>query len=458
MKRTMPPVTPKTGYLVTTTVGDFTIEQSVLTNLYQPLLSPLAYVLENVLANQLQVHPTLADRRLHSQLLTLLNTGTGKLEAARDQLEAVGLLRTFFQEDAVGPIFVYQLQPLLSAQDFFQEDLLSTKLLQVIGEQRFKQLASRLKRYYYDPAQLTETTHSFFDVFTPDQTTLSADQQVTDEVKATLSASQHQEELLPADGFDFALLAKQLVGDGLVDEDLRANRQLIISQHLMYGIDEPQMRQLVLKAVDWGTSNRIDPRQLKLVVAGQFETPVKVDDEQPGAAVAENMEGLSNEEKQLVKVASDLAPMTFLATLKQQTGGGFVTSSEKYIISNLLNQGLAPEVVNMLSYYVIVQQDLPTLRKNLVDTIANSWQRSHIRTASEALKEIKNFNQPRKAKPRKSGKSYRRRGGRVKEQLPEWAQNNQSGKKTRTKASATQLRESQQLLAKLKQKHDNKKK
>ena len=218
------------------------------------------------------------------------------------------------------------------------------------------------------------------------------------------------------------------------------------------------MRQLVLKAVDWGTSNRIDPRQLKLVVAGQFETPVKVDDEQPGVAVAENMEGLSNEEKQLVKVASDLAPMTFLATLKQQTGGGFVTSSEKYIISNLLNQGLAPEVVNMLSYYVIVQQDLPTLRKNLVDTIANSWQRSHIRTASEALKEIKNFNQPRKAKPRKSGKSYRRRGGRVKEQLPEWAQNNQSGKKTRTKASAAQLRESQQLLAKLKQKHDNKKK
>ncbi|WP_295746914.1 DnaD domain protein [uncultured Limosilactobacillus sp.] len=457
MKQAMPPVTPKTGYLVTTMAGDFTLNQAVLTNLYQPLLSPLAYVLENVLAAQLQVHPSLADRRLHSQLLTLLNTGAGKLEAARDQLEAVGLLKTFFQEDAVGTVFVYQLQSLLSGQDFFEEDLLSTKLLQVVGEQRFQQLAAQLKRYYYDPAKLTEITHGFFDVFNPDRTSLTADQQLTDKVKATLPTSSHQEELLPADGFDFALLAKQLVGDGLMEDDLQANRQLIISQHLMYGIEELQMRQLVLQAVDWGTSNRIDPRQLKLVVAGQFENTTKVGQEQPQAATTEKLTGLSTQEKQLVKVASDLAPVTFLATLKQQTGGGFVTSNEKYIISNLLNQGLAPEVINILSYDVIVQQDLPTLRKNLVDTIANSWQRGHIRTASEALQEIKNFNKPRPGKKSKGGKVYRHRRGRVKEQLPDWAQAGQSEKK-KTKASAAQLRESQQLLAKLKQKHDNQKK
>lgn len=458
MKQAMPPVTPKTGYLVTTMAGDFTLNQPVLTNLYQPLLSPLAYVFENVLSAQLQVHPSLADRRLHSQLLTLLNTGAGKLEAARDQLEAVGLLKTFFQEDAVGTVFVYQLQPLLSAQGFFQEDLLSTKLLQVVGEQRFKQLAAQLKRYYYDPTKLTEITHGFFDVFHPDQTSLIADQQLADKVKATLPTSPRQEELLPADGFDFGLLAKQLVGDGLMEDDLQANRQLIISQHLMYGIDEPQMRQIVLKAVDWGTSNRINPRQLKLVVAGQFENTNKVVREQPPVASAEKLAGLSGQEKQLVKVASDLAPVTFLATLKQQTGGGFVTSNEKYIISNLLNQGLPPEVVNILSYDVIVQQDLPTLRKNLVDTIANSWQRSHIRTASEALQEIKNFNKPRQAKGTMNRKTYRHRGGRVKEQLPDWAQEGQSTKKNKTKASAAQLRESQQLLAKLKQKHENKKK
>lgn len=452
MKQTMPPITPQTGYLVTTKASDFQLNTTVFTQLYQPLLSPLAYVLENLLAAQLQERPTLADRRRHSDLMSLLNTGTGKLEAARDQLEAVGLLRTFFQDDEVGPIFVYQLQPLLTATQFFQEDILSTKLLQMVGDQRFKDLAKDVEKYYYDPHQLEETTHGFFDVFTPDQAELAADRQLTGQVQQELSQSTKPTQV-PDDNFDFALLAKQLVQDGLDKKDVQANRQLILTQHLMYGIAEPQMRQLVLQAVNWGVNNQIDSRQFKLVVAGSFQQSPANKQADSAAPTAEVPADLSAQEQQLVKVAHDLAPVTFLATLKQQTGGGFVTSSEKYIISNLLNQGLAPEVVNILSYDVIVQQELPTLRKNLVDTIANSWQRGKIRSAAAALKEIKTFHQP--AKHSRQTKRYRQRGGRVKEQLPDWATKKDS--QSKTKASAAQLRESQQLLAKLKQKHDNKK-
>lgn len=453
MKQSMPPITPQTGYLVTARASDFQLNFTVFANLYQPLLTPLAYVLENILVTQLQPHPTLADRRRHSELLSVLNAGAGKFESARDQLEAVGLLRTFFQDDAVGPVFVYQLQPLLSATQFFEEDILSTKLLQTVGDQRFKDLAKAVGRYYYDPQKMTETTHSFFDVFTPDQAELTADRQLTGQVQQELRRSEKQE-LVPNDDFDFTLLAKQLVQDGLDEDDIQASRQLIQTQHLMYGIAEPQMRQLVLQSVNWGVNNKIDPRQLKLVVANSFQSPSQQKPVTAAKSVTEDTTGLSDQEQQLVKVAQDLAPVTFLATLKQQTGGGFVTSSEKYIISNLLNQGLAPEVVNILSYDVIVQQELPTLRKNLVDTIANSWQRSNVGSASAALKEIKAFNQP--TKQTRSARKYRRRGGQVKEQLPDWAK--KKDHKSKTKASAAQLRESQQLLAKLKQKHDNKNK
>ncbi len=453
MKQTMPPITPQTGYLVTTKTSDFQLNFTVFASLYQPLLSPLAYVLESILATQLQVNPTLADRRRHSDLLSILNAGTGKLESARDQLEAVGLLRTFFQDDEIGPVFVYELQPLLSASQVFEEDILSTKLLQTVGEQRFKDLAKAVRQYYYDPRQMTETTHSFFDVFTPDQAELAADSQLTSNVQQQLRQPQKQE-LVPNDKFDFTLLAKQLVHDGLDEDDVQASCKLIMTQHLMYGIAEPQMRQLVLQAVNWGVNNKIDPRQFKLVVANSFQAPSREKPEPTVKPFAEEITGLSNQEQQLVKVAQDLAPVTFLATLKQQTGGGFVTSSEKYIISNLLNQGLAPEVVNILSYDVIVQQELPTLRKNLVDTIANSWQRSNVGSASAALKEIKNFNQP--TKRTRTARKYRPRGGRVKEQLPDWA--TKKDHQSKTKASAAQLRESQQLLAKLKQKHDNKNK
>lgn len=323
--------------------------------------------------------------------------------------------------------------------------------MQTVGEQRFQQLASTVSRYNYDPAKMTETTHGFFDVFAPDQTSLKTDRQLASRVRKDLGTESSRQELLPKDDFDFATLAKQLVSDGLAGDDIQANRELLITQHLMYGLDEPRLRQLVLQAVDWGTSNRIDPRQLKLVVAGSFTKPRSSAANTPQPAPAEDLSGLSAEEQQLIQVSQDLPPVTFLATLKKQTGGGYVTSSEKYIISNLLKQGLAPAVVNILSYDVIVQQDLPTLRKNLVDTIANSWQRSHISSASGALREIKTFNRPPKA--RKTASHYRHRKGRVKEQLPDWAQN-KAGKK-QTKASAAQLRESQQLLAKLKKKHEN---
>lgn len=449
MNQAMPPIQPQTGYLVTAADGDFQLNQQVLATLYQPLLSPTAYVLETVLAAQLQVHPALSDRRRHSELLTVINTGTAKLEAARDQLEAVGLLRTFFQDDAVGTVFVYQLQPLLSARQFFEEDLLSTRLLQVVGERRFNQLVDDVQRYYYDPAKLQETTHQFLDVFTPDGATIDADHRVVSQTKQLMTQPEHKE-VLPTDGFDFALLAKQLQSDGLDAGDIQKNRQLILTQHLMYGIDEPQMRQLVLKAVDWGMSNRIDARQFKLAVAGTFSTP-RQNQSTPPTSVQPSATNLSDQEQALVKVARELAPVTFLATLKQQTGGGFVTSSEKYIISNLLNQGLAPEVVNILSYDVIVQQELPTLRKNLVDTIANSWQREKVVTAAQALKEIADFNAPKNS--RRQSRNYHR-GGQVKEQLPDWAK--QGSTKKKKKASAAQIRESQQLLAKLRKKHDNK--
>lgn len=458
MTKLVEAINPNNGYLVTTTAAASQLNNDELTAYYQPLMSTVAFALIQVLRTELTSHPTLDQLHHHSRLLALLNVGINDLTAARNQLEALELVRTYQGTTGGEAFFVYELQPQLTPRQLLSDDLLSTLLLQNVGQEHFEELVDQAGQYQYDVDKLEDQTHAFFDVFQPDQAELGRDEQVLKDARDSLQTKAHERIIkTPTDGFNYGTLSQQLQQDGVSSDDLQKYRQLITTTHLMYGLDEVALRKLVLQAVDWGVKNRFQPRQFQLAVAVSFGSdPVQKQVQSSASSSAstsaksesnQTASKLSSQEKQLVEVAKKLAPLQFLATLKQQTGGGFVTSNEKYIISNLVQLGMQTDVINILSYYVIVNQNLPTLRKNLVDTIANSWQRANIQTAEDALYEISQHQT--KVQSNKSRGFQKRAGrrGQVKEKLPDWAKNDSD--KKHHKATNAQVAESKKLLASL---------
>ncbi|MGN1291440.1 MAG: DnaD domain protein, partial [Levilactobacillus brevis] len=144
--------------------------------------------------------------------------------------------------------------------------------------------------------------------------------------------------------------------------------------------------------------------------------------------------------------ATNTAPAVFLQAIKQKSGG-FVTDGEQRIVRDLVSRQLFPEaVLNLMVYHVLVDEDRPTLNKNLLDTIANDWSKAKITTPEQAIQKIRERQQAAK-QPRRS---RARQSATVKETLPEWAKTSTTNQQaSRTKLSAEKQKQLQDRIAKL---------
>lgn len=145
-------------------------------------------------------------------------------------------------------------------------------------------------------------------------------------------------------------------------------------------------------------------------------------------------------------MAANTAPAVFLQAIKQKSGG-FVTDGEQRIVRDLVSRQLFPEaVLNLMVYHVLVDEDRPTLNKNLLDTIANDWSKAKITTPEQAIQKIRERQQAAK-QPRRS---RARQSSTVKETLPEWAKTSTTNQQaSRTKLSAEKQKQLQDRIAKL---------
>ncbi len=120
---------------------------------------------------------------------------------------------------------------------------------------------------------------------------------------------------------------------------------------------------------------------------------------------------------------------------------GNVTTSERYAIKNLVKETTLPSpVINMLIYHMFVDEEVKTLKRALLETIADDWQQAKILTPEMAIDHIRNREKKIKTKKEKQSQRRRQQGGRPvrKEIIPEWA------KSKEIQQSKNQLSEEQQ--------------
>lgn len=435
---TRPNFDPQAGYLVTAAADFINFNDQIFTEYYQPILGPVAFSLFYALRSQLLDHPTLADRRLQSALLVQVNAGQSQVSEGLRRLEGMGIVQTYFQHDAQGDLYVYELQTTLSPEQFINDNLLSVLLLEAIGEQAFTKLANNAHRYRLvaEHSQLKNVSHHFLDSYQVDQRELVHLPEAIKQARTDTVVAEHHSLVTDSSDFDWVTLLTLLKSQPVIKDDLANHRELIEVEHQLYGIDEPTMARLIRGALDLAT-NHFDAQKFKRQVAAQYKQ-VPASSPSPKQAEPVDDKQLTAKDRQLLKSTDNYAPIAFLQALKEQTGG-YVTAGERNVLTRLIQDGKLPSpVINVLVWYVIADLGNATLKGNFVDAIANDWLRAGVHDGAGALLQLKKFNQDKQQNPPKrfAGKHSRQRM-EVRETMPDWSKQDQA---TRTKkASAAAL-------------------
>lgn len=428
---------PQAGYLVTAAADFINFSDRTFTDFYQPVLGPVAFSLFYALRSQLIAAPTLADRRLQSTLLVQVNAGQSQLSEGLRRLEGMGIVSTYFQHDAQGDLYVYELQSTLTPDKFLNDNLLSVLLLEAIGEQAFDRLVKRAHRYRLtsDRAHLKNISHHFLDTYQVDQRELVNVPAVVKKAQVITTTTPTHSLVATSTDFDWKTLLTLLKSQPVARDDLAAHRELIEVEHQLYGIDEPTMARQIQGALDLAT-NHFDAQKFKRQVAAKYKR-VAAPTVTPKKQIPTDDKQLTKKDRQLLKSTDNYAPVAFLQALKEQTGG-YVTAGERNVLTRLIQDGSLPSsVINVLSWYVIADLGNATLKGNFVDAIANDWLRAGVHDGASALIQLKKFNQDRQQSPvkRSAGKrSYRRM--EVRETMPDWSKQDEATRTKKASASA----------------------
>lgn len=419
MQEAFSELSPRDPLMVTAATFYSDLDQQVLTYLYQPLLGPVAYSLATFLWTEVQQDQSAAHR--HDLILTTLNIDLPTFYQARLKLEALGLVKTYWAKAADPSYYVYELYAPQPPTRFFQDDLLSVLLYETVGEQRFQQLVAQFKRRPVTKSSLVDVSHNFLDVFHIDPQHVATTPTAIAEANESFQIKSAPQPQVTANAqFDWAFFKQQLQRNFVTLAPVTQQRQLILTFHQLYGLNEMELAQLVADSVDL-TTDQFDVATFKRLVLAQYQGQTKITTqkvaEPPAKAAAKS--DFSKADQQLIEVSRQYAPYEFLQQLKQQQGT-YVTQGEQRLLERLVARQLFPNsVINIMIHYMLSVRQMPTLNQNFLDTLANSWAKAKIATPEAAMAEVKAHYQPKPAT-----KKRRRKAAEPvqKETLPDWAQ------------------------------------
>ncbi|MGI6324523.1 MAG: replication initiation and membrane attachment family protein [Bacilli bacterium] len=380
-------------------------DRKVLTMLYQPIIGANAISLYFVLWSDLDTREVMGLEYTHHHLISKMKVRLNEIVEAREQLEAIGLLKTYLKKGNVNT-YVYELYSPVSASEFLNNPSLSVVLYGNIGKVEY----DKLIHYFTIPKiKLTDyedITASFSDVF----------------VSVPATGHDYIEDIVKRNKLDLKMKSKidfdQLIES--IPKDMKNDRtfnddviNLINQLSFIYDIDTMVMQSLVRNTLTERCT--IDKESLRKECRNyyQFEEggnlPTIVFRSQP-----EYLRSPIGDTSKRAKMAYNFETTTPYDFLKSKYDNAEPTRRDLRLIESLIiDQELKPGVVNVLIDYVLKINN-NKLTRGLVETIAGHWRRLGIETVEEAMNIVQ-----------KEHKKYRNKVDKPvkvtsKENVPEW--------------------------------------
>lgn len=141
-------LTPNDRYMVRAIRPISFAEMGYVAHLYLPLIGTVSHSLYQYFVHDVQEVSGAAAEGTHRSLMGVTSLSLDRLLAARERLEAMGLLEVRRRENRDGDYFYeYIVKPPLTPYQFFQEDIWPVMLLNQVGKPKFEQI----RRRYADP-------------------------------------------------------------------------------------------------------------------------------------------------------------------------------------------------------------------------------------------------------------------------------------------------------------------
>lgn len=139
-------------------------DRKVVTLLYQPLIGSRAFSLYMTLWGELD-QQFLGDETTHHSLMAIMQCSLKDIYDERLKLEGIGLLKTYVNNAQDPKLFVYELQPPLTPEQFFNDGVLNVFLYNQVGRTKFHKLKQFFSVPSIDTSRFSSITRSFNDVF-----------------------------------------------------------------------------------------------------------------------------------------------------------------------------------------------------------------------------------------------------------------------------------------------------
>lgn len=439
---------PVDGFHVTLNVSLPQNYAESLHHLYQPLLGIEAINLYELFIAEAKFMAHLSlEQQTHHTLMSQLNLPLYLIYEARVKLEAIGLLRTYKRETETEKLFLYEIIPPFTPEEFFQDIMLTELLHRQVGDERF----SNLKKHYAKANQtekgknITKTFNEVFQTYEPKQ----------DVAKTSVEKMQTKPEivLVPVDFniISSALKQRKLPVSRILTD---TNRRIITQVANLYDLETYEIEKALLWALT--DEHTLDIEQFQAACHDFFKNKQNANNVKLTFTLSENnsTKKISNANRtqidQLIERFETITPKQLLEDLSE--GHHASEQDLKMIRDIMVRQGIPTPVMNVLIHFTLLKSNMQ-LSRPYMEKIASHWSRAKLKTAREAME----FAKKQLSEPKQSNKRNNRRTQfQKKEVIPDWFyERKQQKEKHEEKPLSKEEQRAKEELAAILKKYDS---
>lgn len=350
-------------------------DRRIIIAFYEPIIGPIASSLYFTLWQDLDTLDMMSRKLNHHHLMSNLRCKLSLVKNARESLESLGLLRTYYKKDeeATNNEYVYELYSPLTPSEFLNHPVFNIILFNNIGKEEYERLKILHQTPRFNTTKYVEITKQLDEVY---------------EVKSDSSnidyANRRTSHIKVNDKIDFDLILST-IPKNIVNEKAfnKKTRELINQLAFIYDIDTLKMAEIIRNVLN--ECNMIDKKALRLATRKMYQVnnnrlPSIVYRVQPDYLKAP--EGDNSMKGKIVAVFDNVSPYDFL---KQKNKGVKPISNDLKLIEKLMiDLEMKPGVVNVLIDYVL-RINKNRLSAAYTEKIASTWMRAGITTVKEAM-------------------------------------------------------------------------
>lgn len=313
------------------------------------------------------------------KILDMMNiTNVGILENAFNKLEAIGLVKRYYNESKASCRYLFEIQNPLDARSFINNPLLKNYLVSQIGEVEFKGLKSYVSKS--SASGYKEVTKRFDEVYkTGDEKHMLFDNMLKKDLQDNIRVKN--------DKFDYTLF-KLLFDTNFIDEAVFEDEEFtqeILRISYQYKLTEEEMKEAVIKAITIGQDLKYE--DISKYAAYIYQN--KDSDNKPLVFTAKEADVYVPEmNKELKDIIERFDNMSAADLLAEISGGKAVVSEIKNFEKIEKETKFPQGVINVLISYVVTNKNGEIPQYSYLEKIAKTWLRAGVKTTLDAINYI----------------------------------------------------------------------